>query len=366
MEDKPTESQLEASEQAGSVERERAEQNYRRAVRGTSIAVVFGIVFVFVLDALAPGTTPADRQGLLITAALVAAIGTVWFTLVPHQWFGELRVFVATALAELVLLVLVVLTGGVHSSHSGYLVVPAVVLILAGSVRQILLLGGLVFTGIAVMAVTSAAAGDPPEGDTITRLLLLATVIAACAAVARATGRHREVTTERAVGLADETVAVRSMAMTDVLTALPNRRALEAQLPRFVADAARTGLPFSAIAIDIDGLKRVNDEFGHHAGDALLRNFGRAINGAIRGTDLGLRIGGDEFLILLPRASEVSAKRVAERVGETAVLFPGPSGPAQFSYGIASYRPGESGDDLLARADAVLSASKRERTPARA
>ena len=352
---------VEHSEQAGSVERERAAQNYRRAVRSAGVAVVFGIAAVFVADALLPGTTAGDRQGLLVTAALVATTGTIWFAVVPRTWFGEFRVFVAAAVSELVLLTMVVLTGGPRSVHVGYLVVPAVVLILAGSVRQILLLGGLVFAGIGAIALWSALAGDPPAEGAISRLVLLAMLIATCAAVARATGRHREVTTERAAGLADESVAVLSMAMTDVLTNLPNRRALDDNLDRFIADAARTGLPFSVIAVDLDGMKRVNDGFGHDAGDDLLRNFGRAINGAIRGTDVGLRIGGDEFLILLPRTSEVPAKHVAERLMETAILFPGRSGPAHFSYGIATRRADESGDEVVARADASLRSAKQDR-----
>ena len=350
-----------ASDQAGTVERARAAQTYRRAVRTTGVTVVFGIAAVFVVDALLPGTTAADRQGLVITAALVAVAGSIWFAFVPQHWFGTARAFVAAAISELVLLTMVVLTGGAQSVHVGYLVVPAVVLILSGSVRQILLLGGLTFAGVAVIALSWTLGGNPPGEGTASRLLLLAMLIATCAAVARATGRHREVTTERAAGLADESVAVLSLAMTDVLTNLLNRRALDDQLARFSADAARTGLPFSVLAIDLDGMKRVNDEFGHDAGDNLLRNFGRAINGAIRGSDVGLRTGGDEFVILLPRTSEVPAKRVAERLLETATLFPGRSGPAKFSYGIATLRSSESGDDVLARADALLRSAKRER-----
>jgi diguanylate cyclase (GGDEF)-like protein len=257
---------------------------------------------------------------------------------------------------------MVVQTGGVQSIHIGYLVVPAVVLILAGSVRQILLLGGGVFAGVAIVAIWSTLSGDPPGTSATSRLLLLAMVFASCAAVARATGRHREVTTERAAGLADESVAVLSMAMTDVLTSLPNRRALEVHLPRFIADAARTGLPFSVIAMDLDGLKQVNDSFGHEEGDVMLRKFGQAIHQAIRGSDVGLRIGGDEFLILLPRTTEAPAQRVAERLAETATMFPAKSGPAKFSYGVSTYRPGESGDDVLARADATLRSSKRDRS----
>jgi diguanylate cyclase (GGDEF)-like protein len=353
---------LGASEQAGAVERARAAQAYRRAVRSTGIAVSFGVAAVFVLNAFLPGVTPDDRRGLLVTAALVAATGTIWFGIVPRHWFGEFRVFVASVIAELVLLTMVALTGGSQSLYVGYLVLPAVVLILAGSVRQLLMLSAIVFGGVTVIAIVSAVMGAALGEDALARVVLLAVVMASCAAVAQATGRHREVTTERAAGLADESVAVLSLAMTDALTNLPNRRALEVHLPQLVADATRTGLPFSAVAIDLDGLKRVNDGYGHDAGDALLRNFGRAIRGAIRGNDLGLRIGGDEFLILLPRTSAVPAKLVAERLGETAILFPGQSGPAQFSYGVATYRPGESGTDVVARADAALGESKRTRS----
>jgi diguanylate cyclase (GGDEF)-like protein len=355
-----------ASEQAGSVERARAAQTYRSAVRGTGVAVVFGIAGVFVLNALLPATSTADRQGLLVTAGLVAATGAIWFWLVPNDWFGEHRVFVASMIAELVLLVMVFLTGGVHSQYSGYLVVPAVVLILAGSVSQSLLLGALAFVGVAVLAVTSAVAGQPPGEGATSRLLILVAVIATCAAVAGATGKHRQVTTERAAGLADESVAVLSIAMTDGLTNLPNRRALAGQLARFAADTARTGLPFSVVAIDVDGLKRVNDDFGHDAGDKLLHNFGKAIHEAIRGSDVALRVGGDEFLLLLPRTTEVPAKRVAERLAETADMFPAQTGPAQFTYGIATWRPGETGNDIVARADAELLSAKRDRAGLRA
>jgi diguanylate cyclase (GGDEF)-like protein len=355
----PTDPVLGTSEQAGSVERARAEQDYRHAVRRTGLAVVFGIAGVFVVEALL-GATAADRPGLLLTAALVLTIGVIWFALIPRAWFGDLRVFVAAAVSELVLLAMVSMTGGLHSFYTGYLVIPAIVLILAGSARQILSLGALAVAGIAVLGLSAALAAQAPPDGAFSRLLLLAMCIATSAAVALATGRQRVVTTERAAGLADESVAVRSMAMTDALTNLPNRRALPEYLTRFVADAARTGLPFSVIAIDIDGLKRVNDSFGHDAGDQLLRNFAKSIHEAIRGSDVGLRVGGDEFLILLPRTTEVFAKRVAERLIETASMS-GQFRPTRFGFGIATHGPGEYGEDVVSRADAALGIAKRER-----
>ena len=347
------------SAEAGSVERARAEQDYRYAVRRTGLGVVFGIAGVFVVEALL-GASPADRPGLLVTAALVATIGVIWFTAVPRAWFGDLRVFVAAAVSEIVLLAMVGMTGGLHSLYTGYLVVPAIVLILAGSARQILALGALAVAGVAVLALRAALSGEPPVEGAFSRLLLLAMCIAASAGVALATGRHRVVTTERAAGLADESVAVRSMAMTDALTGLPNRRALPEHLARFAADAARTGIPFSVIAIDVDGLKKVNDTFGHDAGDQMLRNFAKAIHEAIRGSDVGLRVGGDEFLILLPRTTEVFAKRVAERLIETASMSE-QFRPTRFSHGIATQVAGEFAEDVVSRADAALGTAKRER-----
>jgi diguanylate cyclase (GGDEF)-like protein len=359
-----TETVLGASEQAGSVERARSAQVYRHAVRRTGLAVVFGIAGVFVVEALL-GATAVDRPGLLVTAGLVVSAGAIWFGVVPHTWFGDKRVFIAAALSELVLVVMVALTGGLHSFYTGYLVVPAIVLILAGSASQILALGALAVAGIGVLAIWSALTDQPPVEGAFSRLLLLAMCIATCAAVALATGRQRVVTTERAAGLADESVAVLSMAMTDALTNLPNRRALPVHLARFSADAARTGLPFSVIAIDIDGLKTVNDSFGHDAGDQMLRNFAKAIHEAIRGSDVGLRVGGDEFIILLPRTTEVFAKRVAERLIETASIAPALFRPTRFSFGIATQGPGEFADDVVTRADAELSSSKRERAAMR-
>src|SRR5688500_12386399 len=90
---------LGTSEQAGSAERSRAGQDYRRAGRTTGLAVVVGIAGVCVIEAFR-GATAAARPGLLVTAALVVTIGTIWFALIPRAWFGDLRVFVAAAVSE--------------------------------------------------------------------------------------------------------------------------------------------------------------------------------------------------------------------------------------------------------------------------
>ena len=346
---------MSAEETAGQAERLRAAQAYRGTVRLTGVAIVFALAGVFALNAVLPATAPSDRSGLLITAGLAALAGMLWFGVVPRSWFAGARVFAASTVATAVLLVMVLLTGGVQSLYLGYLVIPPIVLILQGSLPQMLVLAGLIVVSISVIAALSAAAGFPLGEGAPARLLLLASVIGTCAAIAYVTGRQRERATERAAGLADEGERAMSAALTDALTGLPNRRALDEQLARVVADATRTSIPFSAIAIDLDGLKRLNDDLGHDAGDILLRNFGRAIDQAIRGSDMGFRVGGDEFLILLPRTSEMSAKTVVDRLAEGAPDL------AAFSHGIATSQPGELGGAVLVRADGALNASKRLR-----
>jgi len=346
---------------AGAAERAHAERTYRGFVRALGIGVSFAVAAIFALDAMLPATTTANRTGLLIGAALAIASGTIWFGFLPRTWFGEARIFTATAVATFVVLVMIELTGGPRSPYLGYLIIPAIVLILAGSAVHMAALAAMMFGAIVLMAIQTLAAGETLGDAAPSRLLLLAAVLGACAGVAYATGRSRERVTERAVGLADETAAARSLAMTDALTGLGNRRALHEHLARFGADAMRTSVPFSVVVIDIDGLKRVNDEAGHDAGDKLLRDFARAIDEVIRGSDIGLRVGGDEFVLLLPRTTEVSAKTVTERLVVATERYATPFGPPRFSYGIATYRSGEPDYDVVTRADAVMNLSKRER-----
>ncbi|QPL44868.1 diguanylate cyclase [Halomonas sp. A40-4] len=107
---------------------------------------------------------------------------------------------------------------------------------------------------------------------------------------------------------------LRAQAMTDPLTGVYNRRYLQAQASVEISRASRHQTPISLIAIDIDHFKRINDEYGHDAGDEVLKRFTDVIKGLLRHEDLLCRVGGEEFAILLPDTPLEKAWQVAERI----------------------------------------------------
>lgn len=145
---------------------------------------------------------------------------------------------------------------------------------------------------------------------------------------------------------------VQKLAASDALTGLPNRRALDDQLPREMARARRAGVPLCLAIIDIDHFKSYNDTHGHLAGDAVLRDCAAAWDGALRGEDTILRFGGEEFLVVLPDCGAGEASEIVER------LRAATPDDQTCSAGLATWRPGESVDDLVARADAALYEAK--------
>src|SRR5437667_4732106 len=105
-----------------------------------------------------------------------------------------------------------------------------------------------------------------------------------------------------------------SRALRDSLTGLYNRRYMEVSLSQQLHRARRHGTPLGLIMLDVDHFKRFNDEFGHAAGDRILRQLGSVLKNQFRGEDVVCRYGGDEFLIILSDASLESLQKAAERL----------------------------------------------------
>jgi diguanylate cyclase (GGDEF)-like protein/PAS domain S-box-containing protein len=145
---------------------------------------------------------------------------------------------------------------------------------------------------------------------------------------------------------------VQEMARHDQLTGLPNRRALEEQLPRAMARARRSRSPISVAILDIDRFKDYNDSHGHLAGDEVLRACAKAWDSALRGEDMIVRFGGEEFLVLLPDTEPEPAAEIVERL-----RLKTPMGQT-CSAGLACWDFAESIDDLLGRADKALYLAK--------
>jgi diguanylate cyclase (GGDEF)-like protein len=177
----------------------------------------------------------------------------------------------------------------------------------------------------------------------------LGSFVAAYVAAGDAAGRHLE--------------ELARLARRDALTGLPNRRALEEELARETARAARAGTALSAIALDVDRFKLVNDAHGHAVGDAVLATVAARAAAALRGGDVLARTGGEEFTALLPGADLARAVEVAERIRARVAAGPveaaGRALAVTVSLGCAALAAGDHGGSLLARADAKLYEAKR-------
>lgn len=151
--------------------------------------------------------------------------------------------------------------------------------------------------------------------------------------------------------------SLRHEARHDELTGLMNRRGLDQAMSELSCGRRFAASAHSLVVIDLDGLKYVNDHAGHLAGDQMLVTFATELQTAARGVDLTARIGGDEFIAILPGLPACEAIKWAESMHES-------SGVA-WSYGVAEREPGEQLEDWLNRADKLMYAAKTATRAAR-
>lgn len=175
-----------------------------------------------------------------------------------------------------------------------------------------------------------------------------------------------------AVGTSLETLRqrddLRTMAAVDELTRVYNRRHFFDQLDRELAAARRYSVPVSVLILDLDGLKRLNDSYGHETGDEALRTLAQRLMRYSRASDIVARLGGDEFAVILSRTDSAGAVQIARRLqdsveGEVAVATKGRRLRIAVSFGFASFpEDAEDAGQLLRHADGRMYAAKAARS----
>ena len=216
--------------------------------------------------------------------------------------------------------------------------------------------------GVGATAAISATGAAIVAGDTFARAVLFVGIIgmftSLAASVARARDQQR--CTQRAL-----TARLEDLATHDGLTGCLNHRRFYERLAAELSRAVRYGHGVALLMIDIDDFKSINDNFGHLAGDQVLRSIGELISHAVRTTDAAGRVGGDEFAVLLAETSREAARQTAVRLQRAVAELPGPV-PTAVTVGVA-YVAGTEADvspqALVAIADARLYQRKHQTNP---
>jgi diguanylate cyclase (GGDEF)-like protein len=150
----------------------------------------------------------------------------------------------------------------------------------------------------------------------------------------------------------------------DALMPVANRRAFVRELSRAMAFAQRYGTPSSVVYLDLDGLKKINDEFGHAAGDAALQHVARILVDSVRNTDVVGRLGGDEFGVLLMQSDNETAQKkaaaLAAAIGQRPLLWQDAEIALSAAHGVHSFTGSENAAEAIDAADRAMYARKKQ------
>jgi diguanylate cyclase (GGDEF)-like protein len=171
---------------------------------------------------------------------------------------------------------------------------------------------------------------------------------------------------QKMISTAMQNELIRLQSFTDPLTEIYNRRSLEELAGRFIGQAKRLGNPLAFLLIDVDRFKQVNTRFGHLTGDFVLTEIASLLRGSIRGTDVAIRYGGDEFLIALANTNATGARTVVNRIQGFLKEWNQSSSLEDFtislSIGVAEWTDGKTLDEVLDLADRNMYEEKSHRT----
>ena len=325
------------------------QRTYDRVVR---IVAWIYLLSVFAIVAIT-GLWPETQTAIIVLLVLAGGFVVLVHDLLPPGALGSAKFILEGSVGITFASLLVLLTGQAASPFffTFPLIVAGAALVVSPGITVALALAASAAYLVAVLLPIGQPALTPEGVATIAinlAALFLLTYVAMV--VAREQRRSRE-------------AAVRLSAV-DTLTGLFNRSFLFAAVEREIARSSRSGRGFCLLMMDLDDLKPVNDRFGHHTGDALLRSVGGEIRDGVRRIDTPARYGGDEFVVLCPETDPTGAFVLAEKIraeiAALAIETPGELVRPSVSVGVVAF-PGDgtTADGLFIAADRAMYRSKR-------
>jgi len=321
---------------------------YDRVVRVASWSYLLSTAVVV----YATGLWPDAEDPLLLVLAIGGAFILFAHDILPAAGLGAARFVVEGAVAITLVSIVTSLTGGAASPF--FYAYPLVV---AGAALVVRPLVTVALAGVAIggylVAVAVAAGWVAPDPGSLAIVAVNLTALALLVYVAMVVAREQRRTRDAAVRLST----------IDALTGLANRGYIIAALEREIDRATRYQRGFCLLMADLDGLKELNDTYGHRVGDRVLAAVAGVIRENVRRIDTPARLGGDEFVVLLPETDRDGARVVADKIlAGVAAAALGERGeyiPIGVSIGLGEWVPGWSPDDIMAAADDAMYDVKR-------
>jgi diguanylate cyclase (GGDEF)-like protein len=354
-------------------QRERAQR--LRLRRFFMSAGSYALWFALVLVAYTNDLLRAPQWVIWGSAAGLLATQGIFFALLRTganlRFADPSMTFIQIAIAVAWSLLLLAFTNELRGMMLAVLMVALLFGVFALDRRQFIQLAALAGGGYLAIVVLErfTRPGLYPDAYYVISTLVLAVALAWTALFGSYVSAVRHKLSARNDELQQALAKISTLAERDDLTGLHNRRFVMEVLARLIARAERDREPFCLCIIDLDHFKRINDRFGHAAGDQVLIAFARLVEGELRGMDFvahnvadGVsfgRYGGEEFILLLPATRLEGAMTAAERIRARQAAARHPSAPiVTLSAGLAEYRPGEGIESLMRRADRALYEAK--------
>ena len=299
------------------------------------------------------GSFTTTESAIYVVVA-IATMSVVTVTeVLPVDAMGSVRPILQAAVAIVAVTLLVALTGGVRSPFVvGYFLIVGAATLSADDRSPALLS---VASSLAYLFTIALAPADQQSGIAGTAWALFNVLaLALLASIATVIGRQQRRANQAAMRLADF----------DPLTGLYTRTHLFDAISREIARSGRVGRGFCLLMVDLDGLKPINDTFGHQVGDRVLQAVTEVIRRNVRQSDLAARYGGDEFVIVLPETASAGAQVLAEKlrreIGGLVLRADARPVEVSVSIGLASHpEDGTAAEGLMASVDAAMYESKR-------